>query len=429
MLFWINQYNLRVIILNCLSYLMNQSAAALINENVPSIARASNLGAFEVTKRICNRVKQIMDQIHQASKRSPDININLTSENLINFSMERLLIRWYWLDKIFSSSYVDNSVNHKWKDMISLVVYDEDNNIEFANEAYLKATWLNSIEEITELSKKWELYNEIYEWKNLENVIDHVTRLIPKWYTDKVFTMKKTGKRLRWNSKKNVRVWIDVTDIRWHENILACLDSPVMSSFKYNELFSLFNIQYNQIVETVPWLDMALEKAWINKELEKNFERLKKLSLIGDIVINFWPLPIFFTHDIEMFLNKRYIEMSWYDYSELYAFMNTWTLWDKLFWAKKFDELANKISALKVWENLNEMCTITRKWWAKIDVLWNIHKFNEKWSVFWSWIITSPINKDWEEIVIEDLKWASYFDFENEIDSPDDIIAPKDFFS
>jgi PAS domain-containing protein len=425
-------YNLRIIYLNCLNPLIMQSNNNVIIWDNKLQTRPLNLWAYDLTKRICNRVRQIMAQIHKANEKNSNICMNPTSERLINFSMERLDIRWYWLDKLLTPASQNEALKYIWEDMISLVIYNDDNQIEFANNAYLKAAGLSSIEEMHGLSRKWELYNEIYEWKALKRanfLTEPEAWEIRRWYTDEIFPMKKTWRILRWSSKKNVRIWIDVTDIEWYENLPPSLEMPIDKKFKYNYLVNNFNMELNQIIETVSGLKDALEKHWIKAELDKNFDMLKKISQIGDTIIDFWPLPVFFLHDNEMFINKRYMEMTSYEYNELYDFMNTWNLWDKLFGIEVFTSLTSRISDLAPWHNLNEILTVNRKWGGKIDVLWNIHKPKDQWSIFWSWIVISPIEIDWKLVADEGLVWDSFFNFEGEIDTVDDIFKPKDFFN
>jgi len=398
----------------------------------------SSLWAHIVTEQICDRVKQILDKIIQVSQKNSQITLPKSSEDLIRFSIERALIRWFWLDKIFSPTYIEDSISKLWKDMISIVVYDNDNNVEYANDAYINATKL-WIDEIKALSKEKNLYNTIYEWKALEKVLDLVGQLerweLPEGYKDEDFPMK-TGKILKWNTKKNVRVWIDVSWIKWNDRLLKCSDTPVKSVLNYNNIVNLFNIQLNQIIDSVPWLSAWLDKAWFSKELDINFELLRKFSLIWDIIINFWPLPVFFQHDVEMFVNKRFVELSWYKYNDwgweddLYTHMNSWYMFAKLLWQAQYDSLQQRIDILAVWSNLTEMHTITRKWWEKVDVLWNIFKFEErddrvydsKPSTFWSWIITSPISENNESSGVKDAIWDSFFNFDDEVEGIDDLL-------
>lgn len=357
----------------------------------PAIAinEKSDTGAYELTKSIIWRVNQIIWQIKNAAQKNSSIKIDPVLQDDINITMNSLLARSYVLDKTFSPEMSDGRL-HKWEDSVLLSVVNENNEVEYANKSYIKRT-------------EWDLKN--------------------------------TGD-LTWLTKNNVNIWVDLTEFKsWNDEADAQMldmfkvrpDDSATVSLDHNLTMKNFLSIYGKLVSSIPNLWAHLEKTWITQELRENLKRLNKLSLINDAIINNWPMPIFFSQNKEKFVNRKFVEISWYEQDELKKLLDEWKFWSKLIWSTTYGHILRLFVEIKPNESLIEVHQVKRKDWTTINVLWNIHKINFEWDAFWSWIIVSPVNKDWEMIEMEDVNWNPRLYREKAQDKiPDDEIIAND---
>ncbi len=357
---------------------------------------------FDSMSRIWDLVNRIISP--NSDRIDPFENVVLQSD------LQRLLIRSYWMDKIFWHIDTNKETQEKFSNLISIVVYNSQNQVEYVNDAYLKATWLSSKDEIIQLSREWKLYETIYGWEELERVREKVSTLDdPRswWYLNEPFTMSKTDRVLRWNTIKNrqrdpktkdikdewnVRVAIDITDINWFEELLNFERWEMNKSYWFVNTFLRFKSWFMSILNSNPEL-----KRWVTKEQWEAFMRdlalLQKISHIWDIIVDHWPLLVYLQHDREVFLNTRLIDVTWYEHKDLNEMLNKESFGPKLFWMKEFDSFTWEIDWSEQWENIIREMTITRKDWSKMDLLWNAVRFGQDGSQFWTWTIMSPLQK------------------------------------
>lgn len=379
---------------------------------------------YKSMSRIWDLVNKLI--IPHVEKIDPFENVVLQSD------LQRLLIRSYWMDKIFGHIDTNKESQEKFSDIISIVVYNHQNQIEYVNDAYLKATWLASKEQIINLSKEWKLYEEIYEWDELERVLQKVSTLDdPRswWYMNELFKMKKTGRILRWNTIKNrqrdpqtkwfkdvwnVRVAIDITDIEWFEELLNFERWEQIKGYGFVNTFLRFKTSFLTIMNSNPEM-----KRWVTKEEWQAFvsdlQLLEKISHIWDIIVDHGPLLVQLQHDREVFLNTRLMDITWYEFNELNEMLTKESYWSKLYWMKPFDDFTWDIENSNPWENIIKEMTLTRKGWTKMELLWNAIRFWQDWSQFWTWTVMSPMHKEesWKKVsaVWEwEFKW---FDFDS----------------
>ncbi|EKE26596.1 MAG: hypothetical protein ACD_4C00234G0004 [uncultured bacterium (gcode 4)] len=235
-----------------------------------------NFWCLDLATSIWNIVKSIL------SKRKDILDEFFFETYLMIF--QKILVRAFTIDKICLPLATNTQEDEKWSNIISTVIWNWNNEIEYVNYWYIKATWLdkisngqwekvlwseksqlNILEKIKLLSKTkiihkkyWEinmLYALIYDDETLERVVCKVNSLEKwPWYVDEHFKMKLTWRTLIWNTIKNqkfgwsVRTWLDVTDIEWFNDLLKS-----NTSWESN-----FNFQKN-VTSFQRWIMKTLE--------------------------------------------------------------------------------------------------------------------------------------------------------------------------
>ncbi len=115
------------------------------------------------------------------------------------------------------------------------------------------------------------------------------------------------------------------------------------------------------------------------------------IASIWDILINWWPQPVFFANWDDILANNRFCELTWYQFKEIFFDLKHDGFWEKILWKDEYVKLKEDIDNLNVLEDLSRLFTITRKDGLKVDIVWNIYKYNDKGGIFWTWIVASNI--------------------------------------
>lgn len=316
----------------------------------------------------------------------------------LNRLYAQIRLRAFWLDKIFNPPPRNKLI--KFDNSPIIVIYDENNELIFANEAYVKATGLNSLDQIKQLAKDWMLYEAIYDEDTLENVRNRVQTISSTWwYFDQFFQMKNTKRNIKWNTLKNpqhnwsIRIWVDVTNIFNHKNIISSETDNDLSEAKFNftELFNKYKIKLKEIFEWIPNIKQVFAKVPNINDLNKYFNDMWKLTVIWDMIVNYWSYMIAANDWKESFMNPRYIKATGYTYSQITTLIKEWKLINALYWFAWEDVyVLDRMQWLVPDWHYNDIFTLRRSDLTYIDTEWDSFCFDNIWTSFRIWKIISP---------------------------------------
>lgn len=349
----------------------------------PEIIKSPILWAYKITRNFVNKVIQIL--------LSWEDYIDKTSSDILKAKTQRLLVRSYGTDKIALPLKINSPEFEKYSNLISIVVWNKEDYIEYVNLWYIKATWLDKLTKKDWIEQVWEanadlditkkikilseekimhpkfwkiskLYNLIYDEETLEVVLNHIWTLEEEWswYKDRIFKMKITWKSLMWNSKNNdlsgwsVRTWVDVTKIQWFEKLLKSNENNV-SNYRFRESLLDFFDLFEATAVNIKYAIWELLIYWINDPTKYKWDTRKtKKEIINKIAWFPWDYPLEFKRKIAEGIHK-YVPFDWNDDDEMdmYRYFNVeeirWKILNSILKKMGLDENKKRSMAEKLW--------------------------------------------------------------------------------
>lgn len=381
----------------------------------------SVIGATKTAKELISKIKILLSD--EKLEFDPFIS------SMLDWYINKVFIRSYILDSICKPSNATQETIKKWKEKIALVIYNPISTLFYGNETYVRATELWSLQELQLKSKTWLLNNELYEWQNLASKIDIMSRL-EKWIIEDIVDTPlsmKSWEKFRWYARKKslrmnnwsnedfaIKIWINIWETEGWNSIENWTKKP-LSYFDFYKAVEMIEKSLESLFKSNPQVHEEL-KIWIKKDINK----LKMLSQIGDEVVDFWPLPLYFHYKQETFLNNMFLKISWYDKKTSMEMLmdpndptNIWSrLWDSLFWTEIHGNIRTTWGCWTV--------NLTRKNQDNVELILNATNLSDKWEQLWIWIINSPIYPIFtNDEILEDM--------ENITDNNDMVFGSNNF--
>ena len=400
--------------------------------------------ALAIAKEVKSKVDYVIEMMEVKAWHPANSKAKVELERLL----EKIILRAFLTDSFFKHFEVREDTKHL-ENVVSVIIYNEKNHIIYANDAYLEAIWVDSLEELHSLAKDGKLIQRIYSWEELVKVKDMIDRLFKDgWYINEVFKTN-TWTYLMFNTIMNhdlpgwsIRVWINLNKLWGDKNYVKCqCTHPVRKAEFYDMVHDRLPLKFDKVFRMekaktpeelkkeqdeldkendflkmldTAWLSVApevteekaeeVEEITPQSEFKRIFDEsdfwkgiyLKMLELcdiasIWDILINWWPQPVFFANWDDILANNRFCELTWYQFKEIFFDLKHDGFWEKILWKDEYVKLKEDIDNLNVLEDLSRLFTITRKDGLKVDIVWNIYKYNDKGGIFWTWIVASNI--------------------------------------
>ena len=193
-------------------------------------------------------------------------------------------------------------------------VRNQDGVVELINEEYLRASGIDTAEDLIQLSKTRTLDTTIYSPDTLERI----TNANPaKGYDDRVFQMVHTGMKIKWNTHtdeqtgESVRIGEDVTNAS--EKMFKLVASFSRGTHEHIPfgLQKLLNDYRQKAQDILPTLKT-------NASFHSNIDMLEHIARIGDMIVDRGSFLVTLvngrTFDV---LNEAYVATSGYSREEL----------------------------------------------------------------------------------------------------------------
>ncbi|MDD2565586.1 MAG: hypothetical protein PHZ26_03270 [Candidatus Gracilibacteria bacterium] len=393
----------------------------VLSQGKSSDINVSVIGATKTAKELISKIKILLSD----EKLEFDPFISSMLDGYIN----KVFIRSYILDSICKPSNATQETIKKWKEKIALVIYNPISTLFYGNETYVRATELGSLQELQLKSKTGLLNNELYEGQNLASKIDIMSRLEKGIIEDIVDTplSMKSGEKFRWYARKKslrmnngsnedfaIKIGINIGETEGGNSIENGTKKP-LSYFDFYKAVEMIEKSLESLFKSNPQVHEEL-KIGIKKDINK----LKMLSQIGDEVVDFGPLPLYFHYKQETFLNNMFLKISGYDKKtsmEMLMDPNDPTnigsrLGDSLFGT----EIHGNIRTTGGCGTVN----LTRKNQDNVELILNATNLSDKGEQLWIGIINSPIYPIFtNDEILEDM--------ENITDNNDMVFGSNNF--
>lgn len=296
---------------------------------------------------------------------------------------ENLYTKLFLLENIFNS----NESNENIKKDISVVVYDNNWNIKYSNNVFLKISWIQDYSQLIQIDKENKLNQNIYETEDCEKM----DLLEKNWRNIEWIFKLKNWEQIKWNTilDKNlsIRIWTLNTSINKEG------DEDANKNLSKFWLLNNFNIYF-----------LGLLKLMYNDELISKYHdhpEIKKYEYISSI--------IWWENDILDYIKNRWWELLKDFIDRKIAIKNDFKKrlnpnWKGAEIMMKIDSLENRVSCYFTDSNylhaLNELIS-----YLEVNDEWNIYKkmlnqIEEKESI----VLKEILKKEKEDLLIIFLK-------------------------